>query len=411
MSHHEFGRQILRAVVTQGVNARPLEPTRTESMRSFLIVSDWVPRQCASGLRFMTELGRQSKAQGVRMGLLLAGEPIQAIAEAFRGEGIVWWTLPKWKVGNTDKERFWQFVSGFRRINAMEPWDVVAFEHCNPLSVITACTLSRIRDGRRFARVWHQHQGIRSPGMLKKHISTLRMLGPFMNAFAPLSELGAKSFVERGCDPAKIKIIHNGVRVPDEMPREKLRPTIGLKKSDRVLFTAASLIHRKGLDVMLAAVAPLCKEFSHVHLVIAGGGPLMGELQELSRRLQIESQVHFLGISNNVPEILPDCDIFVLSSRNEASPVAIMEAMASSLPVVATDVGYVRDVVVDGKTGLLVRSEDVPALTAALRRIVVDEKLGKDFGVQGRARIEQGFNLDQQAKDYLSLYRHVSTNK
>jgi glycosyltransferase involved in cell wall biosynthesis len=339
------------------------------------------------------------------MGALLAGEPIPAVAEALRGQGVTWWSLPDWKVG--DKERRWQFIKGFRRVNALEPWDVVAFEHCSPLSVIGACTWSRIRDGRRFARVWHQHQGIPSPRGVKKYVSTMRLLAPFMNAYAAVSDLGAKSFRERGCPEEKIQVIYYGVQLPGNLRRGWFRPKLGLEASDRLMVTAASLIPRKGLDVLLQALPPLFKEFPQWHLVIAGGGPLLDELQALCRQLQIQSRVHFLGIVNNVPEIVADCNLFVLASRNEAAPVAILEAMACGLPVVATDVGYIRDVIVHGRSGLLVPSEDVAALYSALRSVLLDEKVAQDFGAQARDRVEHSFSLNRQVEGYLNLYRQV----
>jgi len=138
-----------------------------------------------------------------------------------------------------------------------------------------------------------------------------------------------------------------------------------------------------------------------------GGGPLLAELQGLAQRLQIGSRVHFLGISNNVLGILPECNVFVLPSRSEAMPVSILEAMASGLPVVATNVGSVREVVVHGTTGLLAPPEDPGALCSALRTVLLDEKLAQDFGSAGRQRAEQVFSLEQQVDGYLRLYREV----
>ncbi len=340
------------------------------------------------------------------MGLLLAGEPIPLVADAWRSSGIAWWSLPDWKT-ERDEERRWRFITGFRRINALEPWDVVAFHHCNPESVICACTWSRIRGGRRFARVWHQHQGVPSPRGVKKYVSTLRLLGPFMDALVCNSDFGTSYYKERRCPGNKIKVINSGVRVPENLSQGWLRPKLGLQDSVRFLVTAASLIPRKGLDVLLQAVSVLLKEHREWHLLIVGGGPLLADLQELARQLGIEHQTHFLGISNNVMEILADCNAFVLPSRNEDLPVAIIEAMASSLPVVATDVGSVRDLVIQNKTGFLVAPEDSAGLRSALQAILLDEKLAHDLGRRGRERAETVFSLDRMVDGYLNLYREL----
>jgi len=402
-------RPNLKTRVLPDVDGAPslLETERRKHLlRSFLLVSDLIPRYLGGGMRFFAALGRRSTEQGIRMGVLLAGEPAPSVADLFRESGITWWSLPDWKT-SADRERRWRFISGFRRVNALEPWDVVAFEHCKPLSVICACTWSHFRDGRRFARVWHQHQGIPSPRGVKKYLSTIRLVAPFMDALVGLSELGAESFRKRRCPAHKIRVMYNGVHVPKSLPRCWLRPKLGLQDSARILVTVASLIPRKGLDVLCRAVAPLFKESSQWHLVVVGAGPLLVDLQELTQQLGIHRQVHFTGPSSSVPEILVDCDAFVLASRNEAMPVSILEAMASSLPVVATDVGSVREVVVHRKTGLVVPPEDPAALGAALRNVMMDEKLARAFGAAGRERVERFFSLEQQVDRYLSLYRGV----
>ena len=106
-------------------------------------------------------------------------------------------------------------------------------------------------------------------------------------------------------------------------------------------------------------------------------------------------------------DILADCNAFVLPSRNEDLPGAIIEAMASSLPVVATDVGSVRDLVIQNKTGFLVAPEDSAGLRSALRSILLDEEPAHHFGRCGRGRRETFFSFDRRADGYLNLLREV----
>ena len=370
------------------------------------MVCDIAPKHFGFVMRFLAELGRKASSEGIRMGLLLAGEPIPVVAEAFRSSGIVWWSLPDWKTED-DEERTWRFITGFRRVNALEPWDVVSFNFCHPMSVVVACTWSLIRDGRRFARVWHQHQGVPSPRGIKKYLSTLRLLGPFMNALVATSDFGTKYYKERRCPQNKIKVIYSGQPVPENQSRGHLRPRLGLHESVRLLVTVASLIPRKGLDVLLHAVSVLLKEHQEWHLIVVGGGPLLGALQELAGQLGIEHQTRFLGLSHNVTEILADCNVFVLPSRNEDLPSAILEAMASSLPVVATDVGSVRELVIQNDTGLLVAPEDAAALRSALGAVMRDEQLAREFGRRGRERVESVFTLDGMVDGHLNLFREL----
>ncbi len=341
------------------------------------------------------------------MGLLLAGEPIPMIAEAFRSSGITWWSLPDWKT-EKDEERTWRFVDGFRRVNALEPWDVVSFNFCQPLSVIMACTWSMVIDRRRFARVWHQHQGVPSPRGVKKHVSTLRLLGPFMDALVATTEFGTRYYKEHRCPLGKIRVIRSGRPIPESQSRAGLRTDLRLAESSRLLVSVASLIHRKGLDVLLTAVSGLFKQYPYWHLAIAGAGPLREDLKEQARRLGIEEQVHFLGLSNDVMGILADCDAFVLPSRNEDLPCAIMEAMASELPVVATCVGGVSELVVHNVTGLLVLPDDAAALRSALEVIMTDEKLAREFGRNGKERVQNVFSFDGAVEGHLDLFRELS---
>jgi glycosyltransferase involved in cell wall biosynthesis len=381
------------------------QPSR-RPLRSFLFVNDLIPRQFGAGAKFIAELGRRASATGIRMGILLAGEPIPAVADVWHRSGIVWWSIPDWKPA-PDKERRWRFISGFRRVMALEPWDAVAFHHCNPLSVISACALARIYDGRRFASVWHQHQGVPSPRGVKRYISTLRLLGPFMNALVVNSDFGIKYYKERRCAPDKIRVVHLGVPTHVSSSPACVRSKLGLPDSARCLVSVVSLIRRKGVDVLLHAVRPLLREHSQWHLLVVGGGPLLGDLQELARQLQIDQQTHFLGISNDVMEILRECDAFVLPSRNEDHPCAILEAMASSLPVVATNVGAVQELVIHDETGLLVPPEDTVALRAALEAIMLDEVRAGDFGRRGRERTATTFSFDRTVEEYLDLFREL----
>ncbi len=375
-------------------------------LRSFLMVCDVRPRHFGAMMRFLVELGRKAASEGIRMGVLLAAEPIPVIADAFRTAGIDWWSLPKWKTED-DVERTWEFIAGFSRISALENWDVVSFNYCRPVSVVLACTWSRIRHGRRFARVWHQHQGVPSPRGIKKYVSTLRLLGRFMNALVATSKVGTKYYRERHCPEDKIRVIYWGLRLPENPSLGCLRPKLGLPESANLLVTVASLIHRKGLDVLLEAVSDLFKKYPNWNLLVVGAGPLLENLQELAQSLNIDQQTRFLGMSHDVNGILAECDAFVLPSRNEDLPSAILEAMSLSLPVVATDVGSVSDLVVPHKTGLLVPPDEPVALRSALEAVITDSKAACEFGRNGGERVARLFTLDGMVEGHLNLFREL----
>jgi glycosyltransferase involved in cell wall biosynthesis len=140
---------------------------------------------------------------------------------------------------------------------------------------------------------------------------------------------------------------------------------------------------------------------------LVGGGPDARAVEEELRRTGLTSCVLLAGERDDVPEVLASSAIFVLSSRSEALPVSVLEAMAAGLPVVATRVGGVPELVVDGETGLLVPPADPPALAAALQRLLDEPELRARLGAAGRARVEEHFALEAFLESHLDLYRRA----
>ena len=119
----------------------------------------------------------------------------------------------------------------------------------------------------------------------------------------------------------------------------------------------------------------------------------------------MESAVRLAGERDDVGELLAAADLFVLSSRSEGLPLSILEAMAAGLPVVASDVGGVPELVVDGETGLLVPPGDPHALAAAIDRLLDDPDLRRRLGAAGRLRVSEQFDLESTQRAHLDLYR------
>jgi glycosyltransferase involved in cell wall biosynthesis len=139
--------------------------------------------------------------------------------------------------------------------------------------------------------------------------------------------------------------------------------------------------------------------------VIAGDGPDRPAVEREVRRLGLESAVRLAGERDDVAELLAEADLFVLSTRSEGLPLSILEAMAAGLPVVASDVGGVPELVVDRETGFLVPPGDPHALAAAIERLLDDPDLRGRFGAAGRARVSTHFDLASAQRAHLDLYR------
>jgi glycosyltransferase involved in cell wall biosynthesis len=138
--------------------------------------------------------------------------------------------------------------------------------------------------------------------------------------------------------------------------------------------------------------------------LIVGDGPEQPGVEAEIRELGLESTVQLRGPRRDVPDLLAGADVFVLASRSEGGPISVLEAMAAGLPVVASDVGGVRELVADGTTGLLVPAGDPDALAAALKRLLADPELRRRLGAAGRERAAERFDLGALRTAHLDLY-------
>lgn len=198
----------------------------------------------------------------------------------------------------------------------------------------------------------------------------------------------------------KLLVIHNGVEdVPD-----RLRADPGVEPPGIVMV--ARFEQPKDHETLLRALAPLKAMAWTLELV--GAGPQQGEIRALGGSLGMEDRLHFHGSSQNAAEPLAASQIFVLASKSEAFPRSILEAMRAGLPVVASDVGGVREAVVDGSTGYVVPKSEPEALGAALKRLLGDAALRRQFGAAARNRYENQFTFEHMFKKTLDIYTALS---
>jgi glycosyltransferase involved in cell wall biosynthesis len=205
----------------------------------------------------------------------------------------------------------------------------------------------------------------------------------------------------------KLHVVQNGIDLacfrPDAERRQRQRTAWGLDDDTFVVGTVGRMALVKNHALLLRAAAPLLG--ARCRLVIAGDGPERARTETLARELGITPWVHFLGATDDIPSVLAALDLFALSSHVEGLPLALTEAMACSLPVVATSVGGVPKVVEDGGTGVLVPADDVGAFREALAGLKDAAHLRALFGAAGRSRAERDFSSVRMFEEYMSLYR------
>jgi glycosyltransferase involved in cell wall biosynthesis len=165
---------------------------------------------------------------------------------------------------------------------------------------------------------------------------------------------------------------------------------------------------QKAHEVLLDAVARCLPDVPNLRVVLIGDGDRSAALRRYAAELGITSRTTFMGIRRDVTELLPGFDVSCLSSVHEGVPIALMEAMAASVPIVASDCGSVRDIVTDGKEGFVVPVRDSHLLADRLRLLAGDDQLRRRLGKSARSRAEREFSIEKTARGYEQLLAELA---
>ena len=185
------------------------------------------------------------------------------------------------------------------------------------------------------------------------------------------------------------------------------RQALGLKPGSPILGMISSLSMEKGHAYVLDALPEILKQYPDARLLIVGAGELRSHLERLVSDLGLDGSVIFTGQRNDIPEFLACIDIFVLASTAEGMPMALLEAMATRKPIVATNVGSVGEAVRIGETGILVAPRDPAHLAAAILSLLGDSDHARELGAAARRLVEKQFSSPIMARAYCQLYDQV----
>jgi glycosyltransferase involved in cell wall biosynthesis len=237
-----------------------------------------------------------------------------------------------------------------------------------------------------------------------------RTAARFTDAFVAVSDTTAAFARDhRECAEHKLGVIRNGTDLSrfgrDPEARARLRAELGIAPDAWVVGTIGRFVAEKNHELLVRAAAPSLARGAH--LVIAGGGVLEDEIRRAVGERQHRDRIHILGLRSDVPALLAAFDVFAISSRTEGLPIALIEAMASELPIVSTSVGGIPGVIDDGRTGLLVAPGDPAALGCALERVMTDASLAEMLAKRGRDVAVSELSAERMNADYLSLYDTV----
>ncbi len=214
-----------------------------------------------------------------------------------------------------------------------------------------------------------------------------------LDAVVAVSQAVADRVVE-----GRARVIYSGLPLTGDAPVRRQVP------GEVVIGTAARLVDLKGIEYLIRAVAALRNDFPALRLEIAGSGPQREKLEEEAGRAGLAERIKFLGWVDDIGSVLARWDVFAMPSVEEGFPIAALDAMAAGLPVVATSVGGVPELIEDGATGWLVPPRDVDALAARLRLLLSDSELRIKIGAAGFARVRDHFNAAQMTANFTHLY-------
>ncbi|TAL12313.1 MAG: glycosyltransferase family 1 protein, partial [Nitrospirae bacterium] len=250
-----------------------------------------------------------------------------------------------------------------------------------------------------------------SPWRIELYVLLERLASLLCRAIAVDSEcVRSRGLAFRIASPEKIRVIPMGIDTERFDPgkyraeHKAIRADLGLRPDATVIGAVARFVPDKGLDVLLQSVALLAKRFPGLQCLLVGDGPLREDLRALSRALGLEGRVLFSGYRTDVPRVLSALDLYMLPTRREGFGVAFAEAMSMEVPVIASRIAPLDEVIEDGRTGVLAAAGDAEAFARAAEPLLADPDLRRKMGQAARKRVLERFEQSLMCRAYERLF-------
>lgn len=276
--------------------------------------------------------------------------------------------------------------------------------HCNDSRALTAAASAAVGLGVR-ARIAARRVAfpLRSP-------LAYRLLA---DALVCVSEDVRRTCADAGLAESLLHVVHDGIDVGGLRAgsRDRGRAALGIPHGARAVLTVASLNECKGHAILLDALEPMLGANHDLHLVLAGGGPLRERIAARATRAVAADRIHMLGYRDDVPDLLHAADLFVLPSLQEGLGTALLEAMCTGLPCIASNLGGTVEALDGGAgeppCGWLVPAGDPGALADAVRTVLADPVEAMTRGQRARERVRERFTAERMVEGTLAVYRRV----
>jgi glycosyltransferase involved in cell wall biosynthesis len=273
-------------------------------------------------------------------------------------------------------------------------------------SNVWACLLGRLAGVP--VVICHEHMWSYGGGGRLRALIDRWLIARWSDAFVAVSEAGLRSMIEVERIPAEdVVLVRNGLPALPPGDPDKVREELGIGSDQPVVVTVSTLRPEKAYGVLIEAAAGLAQSVPGLRVLIAGDGPERPKLEQLIADLEVDEVVTLLGWRADVPDLLAAADAAVCCSDFEGGPLAVMEYMGAGLPVIATRVGGLPELIRDGENGVLIPPRDPSALAGALSSLIADPSRGQSLGAAGRELREREYGIDSYVDRLESLYRRL----
>lgn len=231
-----------------------------------------------------------------------------------------------------------------------------------------------------------------------------------------VSDATKSAMIDAGLSPSKITVIHNAIDTTAWAPRatNTFRSEFGLEGVFPLIGYIGRITEEKDLQTWLRVAANIARQYTKARFVIVGDGAsprLQTELQEMATGLRISERIVFTGYRQDLQNIYAALDVFFMTSCREGLSNSILEAMAMGLPVVATDVGGTKELIEDGDSGYLLPVGDSTGMTAAILKLLGDQRLRSRMALAARKRVEEKFSFQVRLRRIEDLYEQLLRGK
>ena len=235
-----------------------------------------------------------------------------------------------------------------------------------------------------------------------------RMSLPTWTAAVAVSEFLKELMLRKWHLPAeKVRVIYNGIDLSRLQPGTDstyIRRELGLPSEARIVGNVATLKKEKGLDDFLEIAAAIAPRNKWVHFVLIGGGPLVSHLVSRAAQLGLSARLHLMGTRADIADLVAGFDVFLCTSEVETFGLAVVEAMYLRVPVVAFDVGAMKEVIFDGVDGFLVKPRDIDNAAARVMSLIENPRLSEMIGAAARESVETRFSIHTMVREYERLF-------